>query len=673
MASDKGAESLSSETEVVVKVKDVNDNQPLITVTFFENVFQKKVENQAGRVPINNEDGAYSRLVATEVREDAPVGSFVGHVNVEDMDEAEGGQTACYSKHLDTPYKILNSSFPNEYKIILNDKLDREETPVHYIALVCIDNGSPPLSSEIILQFQSGDINDNTPRFRQPLFKAALRENNFRDEDVLQVFAEDIDDGNNGRIDYSLSQNVSKYFQIDQRGVISAIGEIDREVVSGFQFEVIASDRGTIRRSSTAKVSITIDDSNDEKPIFDQDIYEFSLLENSPKDSLVGSVRAVDKDSNKFNTFTYQLNLPPKSFKSSSPSDFTDYYFFIHPHTGDIRSNRELDREERETYKFSIKVVDDHIPQMSSTAIVVCTIIDQNDNRPIFSFPSSSNNSLHVSDKTPVGHAIKKIDAHDADWGANGAIVYKLINHDNPLFSIDENNGVLKVLRDLSESEQKIIKLSIQVSDMGDVPNIENTELNVHINSSIPFLLPPSRMPRGNLLSSISGAYTLILVIAISSLLFLVIISLLVCVVLFKQHRKKKRTKHKPGLSFISCDEGYELAANTPLHSKHANASPSRNILSCNARHHNETPTHESLFNGAQPESNSLLKFNKKYQAMPLQSTLDCCWENQLSNGHLPDLKVSGRTGCLDDVEFMQKLFFYFSRKFFFCRLHSRL
>lgn len=647
VAKDKGKESLSSEVEVVVRVKDVNDNEPHITITFMENKsFRGNANNHISKVMIGHDRSEQNRLVSTEVREDAPVDSFVGHVNVEDVDENEGGVVDCVSKNLDIPFKLLNSSFQGDYKIILTEKLDREQTPVYFMTLSCVDKGSPPLTAEVVIQINTGDINDNTPEFNQSVYRAILRENNFRDEDVMQVVAKDLDDGNNGRIDYSLSHDVSDYFQIDQRGVISAIGEIDREEVSSFEFDVVASDRGEVSKSSRAKVYINIDDCNDEKPIFDKSLYEFTLVENSPKGSFVGSVVAVDKDSSEFNLFTYQLNLPQKQFESSSHPDFLsiDFYFSIHPRTGEITSRREFDREQRDKYKFSVKAFDDRINQMSSTAIVICSILDQNDNKPEFHFPTTSNNTIHVSNKTPVGHMIKKIDAHDVDSDVNGMISYKINNHENQIFTIDKNNGALKVVRDLKEFNNKIVHLTIEASDFGNPPKTEVTQLNIHINSSLQFSLPPTRLPRGNLLSSISGAYTLILVIAVSSLLFLVIISSLVCIVLFKQHRKKKRTKHKPGLSFISCDEGYELASNSPLQasSKNVDSSPLRKTLPCNSRRQTDlnTPTHESFFNGtiAQTGSNSL--FNKKYQPMSLQNSLDCCWENQLSNGHLPDQKV---------------------------------
>ena len=638
-----GEESLSSVAEVVVMVQDVNDNYPHITITFFENNFQKKVKNQVSKVLIKGDKKDQSRLLSTEVREDAPLGSFVGHVKVVDNDEQEAGEVMCFSKDHGIPYKLVNSSFKKEYNIILQEKLDREKREIYYMPLNCVDKGSPALSSEIILRFHTGDINDNAPIFEQSVYKAVLRENNFRDEDILQIFAEDLDSGKNGQIDYSLSDEVSQYFQIDQRGVISAIEEIDREEVNSFEFNAIATDRGQIKKSSTATIYINIDDSNDEKPLFDKLLYEFSLMENSPIGSVVGTVHAIDKDSSKFNTFTYQLNLYNINYDQSSYSDYSDYYFSLESNTGKITSKRSFDREQQDQYKFSIKAIDDHIPQMSSTVMVICTILDQNDNKPIFTFPTAFNNTLRISDKTPVGYTIKKITAHDHDSGANGAITYKILNNDNPPFSINVDNGDLKVTRDLSEFNQKIIELSIEASDMGDSPHSVKSLLKVQINNSIPFISTSARHHRGNLLSSISGAYTLILVIAISSLLFLVIISSLVCIVLFKQHRKKKRIKHKPGLSFISCDKGYELTANSPLeaNSKTSNSSPS---MPCKLRwNKQQTPTHESLFKGAvvQPVSNSLLKFNKKYQLLALQSNSDPTKKGQLSNGHMKDLKVS--------------------------------
>jgi len=100
---------------------------------------------------------------------------------------------------------------------------------------------------------------------------------------VCQVTATDWDAGDNGRVYYSIPGSVASIFHVDQRGVISAHEAIDREVYEVFSFPVLAVDSAaTSRRTGSALVKITVDDVNDERPVFLQPTYLFTVKENEP-------------------------------------------------------------------------------------------------------------------------------------------------------------------------------------------------------------------------------------------------------------------------------------------------------------------------------------------------------------------------------------------------------
>lgn len=99
----------------------------------------------------------------------------------------------------------------------------------------------------------------------------------------FEVTATDWDAADNGRIRYSLPENIEPRFHIDQRGVISAHVAIDREQYDNFRFPVMASDNGRpVAKTGSALVHITVEDQNDERPKFMQASYIFTLSENEP-------------------------------------------------------------------------------------------------------------------------------------------------------------------------------------------------------------------------------------------------------------------------------------------------------------------------------------------------------------------------------------------------------
>jgi len=156
------------------------------------------------------------------------------------------------------------------------------------------------------------------------------------------VTATDWDDGNNGRIEYSIPGSMAVTFHVDQRGVVSAQDSVDRERYDSFRFPVLAVDHGVPPRTGSTLVVVSVADLDDEKPRFivdsDDGHYEFNVTENEPAETRVGHVSAEDRDGlPENNVFVYAFDEG-----SSSTNEFT-----IDPHSGFIVTRRPLDREVR--------------------------------------------------------------------------------------------------------------------------------------------------------------------------------------------------------------------------------------------------------------------------------------------------------------------------------------
>jgi len=88
------------------------------------------------------------------------------------------------------------------------------------------------------------------------------------------------------------------------------------------------------------KVVLTVDDVNDEAPVFNQSSYELSLAEHLPVGVVVGHVTAVDRDAPPFNRFVYKI--------VDAYDTGADEVFSIDPRSGRIISTASFDREQND-------------------------------------------------------------------------------------------------------------------------------------------------------------------------------------------------------------------------------------------------------------------------------------------------------------------------------------
>ena len=97
-------------------------------------------------------------------------------------------------------------------------------------------------------------------------------------------------------------------FQVNRStGQVFVKSILDREKTEKMTLEVVAIDSGSPRLTGTGTVYVIVDDINDHKPTFENDHYDFKIVENSPKGSEVAQVQALDKDAGNNGKVTYEL------------------------------------------------------------------------------------------------------------------------------------------------------------------------------------------------------------------------------------------------------------------------------------------------------------------------------------------------------------------------------
>ncbi|TWW55249.1 Protocadherin-19 Precursor [Takifugu flavidus] len=235
-AEDSGIPPLRATKSLVVKVTDENDNPP----HFLKPHYQEMVME-------NNLPG--SCLLA---------------VSAEDPDLGMNG-TVSYSivpgeiKHMDVnTYVSINPSG----RIYSMRSFDHEYTRTFDFKVLARDNGNPSLSSNATVRIVVLDVNDNTPVMTNPPLVNGTAEVSIPRKAgvgfmVTQVKADDYDEGENGRLTYTISEGDRAFFEIDQvNGAVRSTRMFGENAKSTYEITVVARDHGKPSLSASAYIVV---------------------------------------------------------------------------------------------------------------------------------------------------------------------------------------------------------------------------------------------------------------------------------------------------------------------------------------------------------------------------------------------------------------------------------
>ncbi|XP_068964762.1 protocadherin-11 X-linked-like isoform X2 [Petaurus breviceps papuanus] len=232
------------------------------------------------------------------------------------------------------------------------------------------------------------------------------------------------------------------------------------------------------------KIRFLIEDVNDNSPLFPATVINISIPENTAINSRFPIPSAKDEDVGINGIQQYHLIKGLGVFGLD----------VIETPEGEkwpqLIVQKELDREERDTYVMKLKVEDGGSPPKSSTAILQVSVIDLNDNRPVF---KETEVEVSIPENAPVGSSVYQLRATDADVGANAQIRYffsDLINDlAKKLFDINNVTGLITVKEPLDREEAPIHKLMVAASDGGSLPARAMVIVNVtDVNDNLPVI-----------------------------------------------------------------------------------------------------------------------------------------------------------------------------------------
>ncbi|XP_052469757.1 cadherin-23 [Carassius gibelio] len=454
--------------KLTINVLDVNDNAPRFRPFGVANFTERILE------------GAVS-------------GTTLLSVTAVDPDKGPNGQIIYQLLHLPRG-DYIRLEDPSTGKIMANRTVDYEQVQWLNFTVRAQDHGMPPRFAELPVYLRIVDVNDNNPVFQQPLYQKSIFEDVALSTIIVSVSATDADSGLFSVIEYGLVDGEGKFGITPTTGDIYILSALDRETKDRYTLTAYARDNPggspNNRRENSVQVQLTVMDVNDFRPRFSERVYTSSMFENEPVGTSVITMKALDLDEGENALLTYTLQGPGADA------------FSLDPDTGLIRSLRLLQSFER--FNLTVVATDHGRTPLWGTASLQITVIDVNDNRPVFVRPANGT-IMHILEEQPPGLVVYEVFATDEDEGVNGEVRYSFLqtgagNRDWENFHIDAVTGVITTAVKLDREKQALYSLVVVAYDLGQpVPYETMQPLQValsDIDDNEPVFLKP---PRGSL------------------------------------------------------------------------------------------------------------------------------------------------------------------------------
>uniref|UniRef100_A0AAQ6AQR6 Cadherin domain-containing protein n=2 Tax=Amphiprion TaxID=80969 RepID=A0AAQ6AQR6_AMPOC len=175
-----------------------------------------------------------------------------------------------------------------------------------------------------------------------------------------------------------VSGSKRKYFDVNLKtGVLYVNERIDREELCAKATQCTVNLEAVINDPlKLYRLQITVRDINDNAPVFSEQLQSLDVPENTLPGVKFGLIEASDSDVGKNGVNTYKLS--------------NNDYFSLEIHKGgdsvsaELVLQKSLDREHDSVIKLTLTAVDGGNPSKSGTSQIVITVLDTNDNHPIF-------------------------------------------------------------------------------------------------------------------------------------------------------------------------------------------------------------------------------------------------------------------------------------------------
>ncbi|XP_037117212.1 protocadherin beta-15-like isoform X37 [Syngnathus acus] len=201
------------------------------------------------------------------------------------------------------------------------------------------------------------------------------------------------------------------------------------------------------------RINIHIQDINDNSPKFKNNFIEMEIWESAEKGSRFSIEKAHDADIKENDVQRYILQRNENFILSVDNSKV------------ELVLEKKLDREKQNEMNLLLTALDGGSPQKSGTVVIHVTVLDANDNAPLF---SQAVYKASLPENSPPDTMVVKVSATDVDEGVNGEVAYDFghgADDEVTVFSIDPLTGIIRITGLVDFEEEISFELSVQAKD----------------------------------------------------------------------------------------------------------------------------------------------------------------------------------------------------------------
>lgn len=374
--------------ELLVRTERLPPGNYSFPVEVSDGLYKARTKVSVTVLDINNHPPAFTDATLSRrlimIPEDTEVGSIVLQIEAVDYDLEDNGVVRYAIEKGAYEYFEIDDETGD---VVLTKKLDDDVIPHFDLLITAHDLGTPEQRTSITVQVNVGDVYVQLPKIWPTMQRAQVSES-AEVGDIAAIITTNADDLNLSienldlkfqfvepvearNLDNKIIHNFTSmynWFEIDNEGKVLVRDTLMRELVTTINYTIlVTSDRARPGEHYIGTLLLTIFEVNDFPPkVEDMEIETFEEL---PPGMGILTLEAEDPEGGQISNYFIQEGKE---------------YFSIDNKTGEIKVAGRLDFEDKPMYNLTVVAVDSGVPQLSSTATIMVSLLNINDNDPEF-------------------------------------------------------------------------------------------------------------------------------------------------------------------------------------------------------------------------------------------------------------------------------------------------
>ncbi|XP_026049472.1 protocadherin gamma-A11-like isoform X37 [Astatotilapia calliptera] len=237
-------------------------------------------------------------------------------------------------------------------------------------------------------------------------------------------------------------------------GELIVADRIDREGLCGDKASCILKHELVLGNPlELHRISLHIQDINDNAPQFNGERINIEIRESADRGARFVIEEAHDADVGQNSVQQYNLKKNE------------NFILSVNGNTIELVLEKELDREKQQEMNLILTALDGGSPQRSGTLMIHVTVLDANDNAPVF---SKAVYKASLPENSPLNTVVITVSASDADEGVNGDVTYDfghVTEEVKKIFSIDRKVGDIRVIGAVDYETTTSFEIRVKAKD----------------------------------------------------------------------------------------------------------------------------------------------------------------------------------------------------------------